>query len=373
MSKALKILLLGDASNHNVALASGLRDLGHTVTLASDGSRWMDTERDIDLSRRRGKTGGALLYLRLRTALRRDLAHYDIVQLSSPGFVRLRPKRLETIARQLRRDNGALYLTALGTDSAFVRNLLSDKPALRYSEWHDHAGPTAWSRTASAERDAWLARELADYTDVLYAKVDGVVAALYEYYKVVEAEYPGVPLHYGGIPIVIGTMPVARHDFSQPLQILYAAHRGREGEKGADVLLKMLNRLSAELPGRCRIIKPENMPYRDFIQLLAKSHMVSDQLHSFTPGTTALLAMAAGAVPISGGEPEYYDFIQEHELRPIFNPDPGDTKGTYTRLKELVSSPDALARMSAQGRSFVIRHNSATVVARRYELAWGLK
>lgn len=48
----MKILLLGECSNLHWTLAQGLRRLGHDVTVASDGSRWMDNKRDIDLSRR---------------------------------------------------------------------------------------------------------------------------------------------------------------------------------------------------------------------------------------------------------------------------------------------------------------------------------
>ena len=51
----MKILLLGDASNYHVALAKGLRTLGHDVTVASNGSKWMKTPRDIDLYRHRSE------------------------------------------------------------------------------------------------------------------------------------------------------------------------------------------------------------------------------------------------------------------------------------------------------------------------------
>ena len=48
----MRILLLGDASNCHRTLATGLRQLGQEVVVASDGTMWMDTERDIDLLRR---------------------------------------------------------------------------------------------------------------------------------------------------------------------------------------------------------------------------------------------------------------------------------------------------------------------------------
>ncbi|MDE6135190.1 MAG: glycosyltransferase family 1 protein, partial [Muribaculaceae bacterium] len=164
----MKALLLGDASNYHFSLACALRARGHDVTVASDGSRWMDTRRDIDLTRRPGKLGGALLWLRLNTLLARDLRGYDVVQLVAPTFLPLRPCRLLPLFRRLKRDNGAVYLTALGTDSSLVGNLLGPSPALRYSEYNTPAGPSPWSASADARCDQWLERGLREYTDEIY-------------------------------------------------------------------------------------------------------------------------------------------------------------------------------------------------------------
>ena len=48
----MKILLLGDYSNVHATLADGLRQLGHTVVVASDGDNWKGYPRDIDLRRK---------------------------------------------------------------------------------------------------------------------------------------------------------------------------------------------------------------------------------------------------------------------------------------------------------------------------------
>ena len=65
----MKILLLGDASNYHYALAYGLKALGHDVTIASNGSRWMNTRRDIDLARADNPVSGAILFMRMSTIL----------------------------------------------------------------------------------------------------------------------------------------------------------------------------------------------------------------------------------------------------------------------------------------------------------------
>lgn len=366
----MKVLLLGDASNYHHTLSVGLAARGHDVTVASDGSRWMNTGRDIDLTRRPGKLGGALLWAKLNTLLTADLRGYDVVQLVSPSFVQLRPQRLIKLFRRLKRNNGAVYLTALGTDSHLVRNLLGPDPALAYSEWHDSCGPSAWSSTPAAERDQWLAPELADYTDELYAGLDGAVTALYEYHRIAAAETPGLPLAYGGIPVEVPGAPLRERDFNWPLTVMLAAHRGREAEKGADILAELFRQLDADLPGRLRLWTPENVPYSQFVGLLDRADIVVDQLYSYTPATTALLAMARGAVTVTGGEEDFYRFIGEDSLRPIINPDPRDIDATYNNIKSILTRPGALAQMGAQGPEFVRRHNSPEVVAERFEKFW---
>ena len=47
----MKILLLGEFSNVHWALACGLRQLGHEVTVVSDGDNWKNYKRDIDVRR----------------------------------------------------------------------------------------------------------------------------------------------------------------------------------------------------------------------------------------------------------------------------------------------------------------------------------
>ncbi len=47
--------------------------------------------------------------------------------------------------------------------------------------------------------------------------------------------------------------------------------------------------------------------------------------------------MALGAVPVSGAEPEFYDFIGEKELRPIINPDPCDFEKHAAGLERIVT------------------------------------
>lgn len=149
-----------------------------------------------------------------------------------------------------------------------------------------------------------------------------------------------------------------------------AYHATRMAEKGADILLDMARRIVARHPGRATLDIVTNLPYGQFIRRLAGADIVLDQLYALSPATTALLAMANGAVPVTGGADDYYRFIGDDGLRPIVTADPFSLEQTERALEHLVTNPDALAAMRAAARPFVARHNDADVVARRFIDFW---
>ncbi len=142
----MRILLMGDASNFHRTLATGLRRLGCDVTVASSGSGFMQTDRDIDLRRPfPGKAGGLALWARLNGPLRRRLKGYDAVSVSNPVFLDLKPGRVRKVFNRLRRDNGAVFLTALATDLPYIEECLDPDSPLRYNEFRigDRPAPYA--------------------------------------------------------------------------------------------------------------------------------------------------------------------------------------------------------------------------------------
>lgn len=366
----MKILLLGDASHFHATLAKAISALGHEVTVASAGSGWMMTPRDIDLARyQRGKTGGGVLKLRLDTVLRSRLRGNDVVQLCDTSFIRLRPKRQLALVEKLRRHNGLISFCFLGDNPFYITDLTSSSPSLAYSEWQ-----SPWGESTGSNLRKWLSPEMVDYSRRLLDNVDCVNTALYEYQQVAEKAFsPRLPVSYTGIPIDLEGLPQPEsHDPSKPLKILFAVHRGREALKGADILLPMLRRLQCDRPGKVEVLTPENVPYGQFLNLLGDVDIVCDQLYSYTPATTALLAMARGAVTISGAETDYLRFIGHPEDMPVpvFNPDPRDLPGTYARLLALVDDRDRLNAMRAAAPEFVRRNNDSLLVARRSLDTW---
>ena len=366
----MKILLLGDASNYHRTLANALAKMGYDVTVASHGSYWQNTQRDIDISRRcKGKMGGAILWLKLNTSLRNSFKGYDVVHLSNPTFLDLRPHRIREIFNRLKRDNGKVFLTALGTDSYYVDMCCLPNSPLRYSEWQIDGKPGP----IIDKKAEWLQPSLKDHCRFIYDNIDGVVTALYEYHLSAQRVLPTNMIAYGGIPIDITTItPQYIDDAPEKVTLFLGRHRNRQAEKGTDHIEHVAKTVASKYPNRCRLDIVENLPYDEYLTRLRNAHVVMDQLYSYTPATNALLAMAMGLNSLSGGEEDFYKFINENEMRPIINAIPNDDI-LFKTLEDVVLHPETIITRSHEGRKFVERHNDSMVVAQRFIDFWHQK
>lgn len=371
MSSQPKILLLGDYSNCHRTLATGLRRLGCDVTQASSGSSWMQCERDIDLSRTPGKTGGLKLYWRLRYGnLRRLLRGYDIVAIHDPQFVELRPQRLAPLFDTLKRENGGVFLTSMSTDIGYLDMLESPGTPLRYSEWFVDGKPSRMYAANPQKWAEWHQPDLVNYQRNVLDQLSGAVSVLYEYQLGMEHALGRDRAAYGGLPIDTRLFtPVDIPESIDKVKLFLGRDRNRKLMKGSDLLETAAERVIERHPGKAELVIVENRPYAEFVQLLKDAHVVLDQIYSYTPATTALMAMAYGLNVVSGAEPEYYDFIGEHDNRPIINA-PIELDALTDTLEQIVLHPEQIAERGRHSRQFVEKHNDCEVVARRFLNFW---
>lgn len=347
----MKILFLGDASNFNATLAPAMAQLGHSVTVASAGGGWMQTRRHIDISRADNRLAGARLYWKMLSNA--DLGSgYDAVFLCDTSFVTLKPHRLLEIFKRLKRRNGKVFLSALGTNALLVQNLTGSSPALPFSEWQ-----TPWGQ---ANKNRWLRPELLDYTLYVYEHVDGIATALYEYDAVARAIVPGQNIVYTGIPVE----PPAATDIIRPeesLRIMVAVHPGREAEKGIDRLMPVVFSALHHFDRPVEMKLAAGMPFSQFRKELAQFHIVIDQYYALSPATTALMAMRGGVVPVTGGHPDWLRFIGA-DSAPLIATDPRDPEAT---ARAIVGALPRIAELAAAAPGFALA-NTPEAVARRF-------
>ncbi|MBQ7421145.1 MAG: glycosyltransferase [Prevotella sp.] len=154
-----------------------------------------------------------------------------------------------------------------------------------------------------------------------------------------------------------------------PIRFFIGIQRGKEEYKGTDVMLRALERVAAEVPERCRIVKVESVPFEEYKRLLDGSDVLLDQLYSYTPAMNALEAMAHGIVVVSGGEPENYEILGETQLRPIVNVLP-DEEDVYQKLRALADHPQDVARRKQESLEYIRRHHDHLKVAGEYLAFW---
>lgn len=357
----MKILLLGEYSNVHATLAEGLRALGHSVTVVSNGDFWKDYPRDISLVRREGRLGGVLLMAKLYAILPR-LRGYDVVQLINPMFVELKAERLFRIYRYLRRHNRKVFLGGFGMDWYWVDTCVNKMP-LRYSDFN--IGKTLrTNKDALKERRDWTGTAKERLNKYIADDCDGIITGLYEYWVCYKPAFPEKTT-FIPFPIRIPE-PVREPSFDGTLKIFIGINKTRNEYKGTDIMLRAATDIAHKYKEKVELKKAESVPFAEYKRMMDGSDAILDQLYSYTPSMNPLLAMSKGIICVGGGEEENYEIIGEHELRPIVNVQPC-YESVYNELERLVTHPELIVTLKRQSIEYVRRHHDYVKVARRYE------
>ena len=358
----MKILLIGEYSNVHWTLAEGLRQLGHEVTVVSNGDFWKAYPRDIDVSRPAGRLGGLQLLARIYTLLPR-LRGYDVVQFINPIFFELKAERLFPIFRYLRRHNKHVVLGAFGMDWYWVDTCTHKKP-LRYSDFN-LGDQLRTDGCAILEQRDWLGTSKERLNKLMATDADVIVTGLYEYDVCYHPVFPS-KTHFIPFPIKMPAVSNTGRCRASKVVVFIGISRGRSQYKGTDIMLRAAKDLQHQYAHRMKLVVAEGLPFSEYQQQMEDSDAILDQLYSYTPSMNPLLAMSKGIICIGGGEPENYEILNENELRPIINVQPS-YESVYQELEQLILHPERIPELKRQSIEYVRRHHDYLKVARQYE------
>lgn len=358
----MKVLLLGEYSNVHATLADGLRQLGHTVTVASNGDFWKNYPRDIDLARSEGRLGGLKLLAKVYATLP-SMRGYDVVQLINPMFLELKAERIAPIYDYLRRHNKRIILGGFGMDYYWVKGCTNEKP-LRYSDFNIGS----WVRTnadAVKEQADWLGTAKERLNKHIAETCDCIVTGLYEYWAVYSPHF-----HDKTTFIPFPIKPKMKPEDIQPhngkLRLFIGINRARSEYKGTDIMLKAAQQVAGLHPGLVELRVAESVPFSQYVEMMNGSDAILDQLYSYTPAMNALEAMSRGLICVGGGEPENYEILGEKELRPIINVRP-TYESVCHELEQLALHPERIDTLKRQGIEYIARHHDYVKVVRQYK------
>lgn len=358
----MKILLLGEYSNVHWTLAEGLRELGHQVTVASNGDFWKNYPRDIDLNRKPTKIGGIKLMAKVFSLLPL-WRNYDVVQLINPIFIELKAERLFPIYHYLRRYNKKMVMGGFGMDWYWVDTCIQKRP-LRYSDFNI-GDKLRTDAPAIKEQDDWLGTTKEKLNKMIASDCDAIVTGLYEYDVCYRPYFPE-KTHFIPMPIRLPHTYNTERCKRSKVVIFIGINRERSQYKGTDIMLQAAQDLTKKYGHRMKLVTAESVPFEEYQQLMDGSDAILDQLYAYTPSMNPLLAMSKGIICIGGGEPENYQIIHEEELRPIINVQP-TYESVYHELENLILHPERIPTLKWQSREYVRRHHDYLKVARQYE------
>ena len=366
----MKILLIGEYSNVHWTLAEGLRALGHEVMVVSDGDGWKDYPRDINL--KRGPLNSQLStlnYLRKLACVFPRLRGYDIVQLINPVFLNLRAERIWPFYHYLRRHNGRVFLGAFGIDHYWVK-VGMDCKTFRYSDFNfgNQLRDYPFMHTMIAD---WLNGPKGILNQRIAEDCDGIITGLYEY-EMCYRPFFSSKTRFIPFPINLSSLtPVnTLTTRERALNFFIGIQKSRSSYKGTDIMLAALQRLKTDYPDRLNIVKAEDVPYVRYQEMMNDSHVLLDQLYSYTPGMNGLLAMAKGLILVGGGEDEHYELLGEHELHPIVNVQPTEQDVYDQILHWLLEHPEDITQLQRDSIEYVRRHHDHIKVAQEYLTFW---
>ena len=362
----MKILLIGEYSNVHWTLAEGLRALGHSVCVVSNGDFWKDYRRDISLVREYTRLGGIRYLLKLYTLLPR-LRGYDIVQLINPMFLELKAERIAPIYSYLRKHNKKVFLGAYGMDAYWVEYCTQQPYPFRYSDFNIGDHPVTNNYVAEQEAD-WRGTPKASLNRHIAADCNGIIAGLYEYYAAYSPAHSD-KLTYIPFPVPGDRQAKAIYTPERKIRFFIGIQKERSIYKGTDIMLRALERLQRDYPADCEILKAESVPFEQYSRMIEDCDVLLDQLYGYTPAMNALLAMSKGKIVVGGAEPECYAILGEHTLRPMVNVTPSE-EDVYNQLQWLVKNKEQIATMQQQSIDFITKHHSPTKAAQQYIEFW---
>lgn len=364
----MKILLLGEYSGLHLTLAQGLKAIGHSVTLASDGDGFKNYDRDIDLKRKSSSIRDTLSNLIIIIRNLKNFKNYDVVQIINPNFTNLNTRINLLLYRYLKKNNKKIFLGAFGDDYYWLKACLDKK--FKYSEFYIDGKENKLPDNNKLKTE-WIGTHRQKANIEIAKTCDGIIACLYEYYIAYKGSFKD-KLIYIPLPINTDELKPCIIPIGNKIIFFIGVNKPRDKFKGTDILFKKLVELENKYPNDIEVVKAESVTYDKYIDYVKKSHIVLDQLYSYTPAMNALLALALGKVLVGGGEPEMYALLGENDNKPIVNVFPSE-KDIFLKLESLIQNRLNLPTTFVNSRKFVEDHHDYINVAQQYINFWNKK
>ena len=341
--------------------------MGHHADVMSDGCGHMKLSTDIYLKREPGVWGGAK-YLYNLFELLPKLKDYDVVQLINTNFLSLKPQRIKYFFDRIKEQNKSVFLTLAGNDYYYCK-ACHDAKIFRFSEFKVGNEFTPAHKANPELLYGWLSHTNKQWSEYLMSNIAGAMAVLPEYEMAIR-NILGEKVAFTNLPVDLTELPSSPEPFqNDKVNILVGVRSGCENMKGSKTLVSIAKEIEKKMPEKVMLQIARDLSLKDFLNSMAKSDIVIDQLYSYSPAMTALYAMSMGKVVGTGAQPEYYEYIGNPESRPLLTLSPLDND-IEDRIISLVNDRESILKLGKESKEIVLKYNDSKVVTRKFLDHW---
>lgn len=377
----MRILLVGEYSRLHNSLKEGLTSLGHEVIIVSSGDDFKNYASDFSIK--------ATFFSRfwftkkLRNGLRRffkfdfekierairfhlilpKLKGFDHVQLINSDALELNPTISLFFYKKLFSQNKKVSLLVCGDETPVIEYLLKNEMK------HSILSPYLKDSSLKACYHFSLKYLQPNYKKVfnwLKENVNSIIVSDLDYK--IPMEKMNYKVNFIPNPINTDKINFSELKIDEKVIIFMGINRLSYIKKGIHFFEKALDIIKENYADKVEIIITENIPYKQYISLYNKAHILLDQVYAYDQGYNALEAMAKGKVVFTGAEQEFVDYYQLSD-RIAINALP-NVNELVKELSFLIENPNEIIKIGKNARNFIEKEHDFVRIAEKYLEVW---
>jgi Glycosyl transferases group 1 len=375
----MKILLVGEFSRLHNSLKEGLENLGHQVVIIGHNDGFKNFPIDILIQKKWDngilkkikialyKTTGFdissyFTYLQF-LKYKKECSGFDIVQLINENSFYCTYQFEKKIIANLIKNNKKLYLLSCGYDYLNVKYCFENprfKSVIPLYLNHKIDKKSFWNILK------FQTKPFKKLHEFIYKHCSGIIASDLDYHLPLLED----PKYLGLIPNPVN---ISKIEFS-PLKIedkiiiFHGINELNYIKKGNNIFEEALDLVKQKYQEKIEIITAKSIPYKEYIELYNKAHIILDQVYAYDQGYNALEAMAKGKVVFTGAETEfenYYNLTGKVAINAV-----PDINYLVNELSFLIENPNEIIIIAKRARTFVEKEHDYVKIAKRYVDVW---
>ena len=379
----MRVLLIGEYSRLHNSLKEGLVKLGCEVIIVanSDGFKEFPVDYSTDFKFCKTKIINISRQIivrlfnydiaKLEQGLRfyfllKKMKNFDIVQFIHETPIKTNKKFEVFLLKKIFNANKKVFILSCGAD------YLNMKYDTTHRDKKSSIQPFFENQKLVEEYNSLfdlLKENHKKAHDFVLEKCKGIIACDLDYINAVKnhSKYLGL-IPY---PINLDKFIFNELKIDHKIVIFLGINEWSYNQKGIVYFEKALEIISEKYPEKVEIIITRTIPYKKYINLYNRAHILLDQTYAYDQGYNALEAMTKGKVVFTGAETEFmkhYNLTEKVAINALPN-----VESLTNELSFLIENPAEIIAMGKRARAFVEKEHNYIKIAEKYIETWKSK